>query len=103
MWRIIKRMYKSSKSAVLLGGEQSEEIDVEQGVAFSSFSRFSLLINGLLREVEEAEIGIDVSRGGILEGLLFVNDFVGVSESNDQLEKLMDVVHAYSQKWMLKS
>ena len=33
MWRVIKRMYESSKSAVLLDWEQSEAFDVEQGVA----------------------------------------------------------------------
>ena len=32
-WRVIKRMYESSKSAVLLDGERSEAFDVEQGVA----------------------------------------------------------------------
>ena len=34
MWRVIKRMYESSKSGVLLDGECSEAFDVEQeGVA----------------------------------------------------------------------
>ena len=31
MWRVIKKMYEYSKSAVLLDGEQSEAFDVEQG------------------------------------------------------------------------
>ena len=31
MWRVIKRMYESSKRAVLLDGERSEAFDVEQG------------------------------------------------------------------------
>ena len=57
---------------------------------------FSVFINGLLREVEEAEIGIDLSSGGRLGGLLFV----GVK---DQLQTLIDVVHAYCRKWRLKA
>ena len=32
MWRVIKRMYESSKSTVLLDGKRSEAFDVEQGV-----------------------------------------------------------------------
>ena len=32
MWRVINRMYESSKSAVLLDGERSEAFHVEQGV-----------------------------------------------------------------------
>ena len=33
MWRVIKRIYESSESTVLLDGELSEAFDVEQGVA----------------------------------------------------------------------
>ena len=33
MWRVIKAMYESSRSAVLLDGTKSEVFDVEQGVA----------------------------------------------------------------------
>ena len=39
MWRVIKEMYRVSRSAVLLDGERSKAI---------------LFINGLLREVEQA-------------------------------------------------
>ena len=80
MWRVIKRMYESSKSAVLLDGEQSEAFDLEQGVAQGcslSPILFSVFINGLLREVEEADVGVKLSSGGRLGGLLFADDFVG--------------------------
>ena len=33
MWRVIKEMYRVSRSAVLLDGECSEAFDVQQGVA----------------------------------------------------------------------
>ena len=33
MWRVIKRMYEASRSAVLLDGEKSASFSVEQGVA----------------------------------------------------------------------
>ena len=36
-------------------------------------------------------------------GLLFADDFIGVSESKDQLQTLIDVVHAYCRKWRLKA
>ena len=59
MWRVINWMYEYSKSAVLLDGERSEAFDVvDQGCSLSPIL-FSVFINGLLREVEEAEIGID--------------------------------------------
>ena len=106
MWRVIKRMYEYSKSAVLLDGERLEAFGVDQGVAQGcslSPILFSVFINGLLREVEEAEIGIDLSGGGRLGGLLFADDFVGDSETKDQLQSLIDVVHAYCRKWRLKA
>ena len=74
-------MYEFSKSAALLDGEQSEVFHVEQGVAQGcslSPILFSVFINGLLTEVEEAGIRIDFS-GGRLGGLLFADDFIGVS------------------------
>ena len=58
-----------------------------------------MFIKGLLSEVEEAEIGIDLSSGGRLEGPLFADDFVGVSESK---QTPIDVVHAYCRQWRLK-
>ena len=96
-------MYESSRSAVLLEGEQSAAFNVEQGVAQGcSFSPilFSVFINGLLKEVYRAGQAWYRSSGARIGGMLFADDFVGVSDSGEQLQKLMDVVHAYC--WRLK-
>ena len=55
MWRVIKKMYLSSRSAVFLEGEKSDSFNVEQGVAQGcslSSILFSVFINDLLKEVE---------------------------------------------------
>ena len=62
-----------------------------------------MFINGLLKEVEQAELGIELSNGAIIGGMLFADDFVGVSDSGEELQKLIDVVHAYCCKWRLKA
>ena len=52
MWRVIKKMYMSSRSAVLLEGEKSDLFNVEQGVAQDcslSPILFSVFINDLLK------------------------------------------------------
>ena len=36
MWHAIKKMYESSRSAVLLEGEKSDSVNVEQGMAQGS-------------------------------------------------------------------
>ena len=35
--------------------------------------------------------------------MLFTDDFVGVSDSRESLQKLIDVVHRYCSKWRLKA
>ena len=62
---------------------------------------FSIFINDLLKEVEKAELGIQLECGKIV-GMLFADDFVGVSDSKEQLQKLIDVVYSYCSKWRLK-
>ena len=55
MWRVIKTMYNSSRSAVLLEGEKSSTFSVEQGVAQGcslSPILFSVFISDLLEEIE---------------------------------------------------
>ena len=103
MWRVIKRMYEASRSAVLLDGEKSASFSVEQGVAQGcslSPILFSVFINDLLKEVEKAELGIHLGEGGKIGGMLFADDFVGLSDSKEQLR---DVVYSYCSKWRLKA
>ena len=102
MWRVIKLMYECSRSAVLLDGEKSASFMVEQGVAQGcslSPILFTVFINELLKEVEQAELGIQLPNSERISGMLFADDFVCVSDSGERLQKLIDVVHAYCRKW----
>ena len=104
MWCVIKKMYMSSRSAVLLEGEKSDSFNVEQGVAQGcslSPILFSVFINDLLKEVEQVELGIQLSSGKTVGGMLFADDFVGVTDSKESLQKLIDVVYSYCSKWRL--
>ena len=83
MWRVIKRMYESSKSPVLFEGEKSDTFKIEQGVAQGcnlSPILFSVFINDLLKEVEQTGLGIQLSSGKTVGGMLFAADFVGTVE-----------------------
>ena len=53
--------------------------------------------------MEQAGLGIELNDGGKVGGLSFAYDFVGVSESGEQLQKVIDVVHSYCRKWRLKA
>ena len=56
----------------------------------------------MLREVEKADFGIQIGGGKKVRGMLFADNFVGVSGSNECLQKPMSVVHGYCNKWRLK-
>ena len=106
MWRVIKDMYKEPRSVVLLEGQKSSSFNIEQGVAQGcslSSILFSVFINDLLKEVENAELGVELNSGKRISGMLFADDFVGVSESRDNLQKLIDIVYRYCNKWRLRA
>ena len=103
MWRVIKKMYMSSRSAVLLEGEISDPFNVDQGVAQGcslSPILFSVFINDLLKEVEQVELGIQLSCGKTFEGMLFADDFVGVSDSEAYR---CCIYSSYCNKWRLRA
>ena len=47
------------------------------------------------------EVGIELNTGTRNSGMLFADDVVGVSDSENQLRMLIDVVYAYCCKWRL--
>ena len=57
---------------------------------------FSVFINDLLKDEEQDELGIQLSSVKRVGGMLFADDFVGVSDSRESLQKLIDVVHVIS-------
>ena len=54
---------------------------------------FSVFIN------EQAGLGVELSDGSTIGGMLFADDFVGVSNSEEELQRLINVAHAYCCKW----
>ena len=42
------------------------------------------------------------TNGKRIAGLLFADDFVGISDSSENLQKLIDVVHKFCNQWRLK-
>ena len=43
-----------------------------------------MFINGLLKEVEQAGLRVELSDGSTIGGMLFADDFVGVSNSEEE-------------------
>ena len=75
-------------NAVLLEGKKLEQ-GVAPGCSLSPIL-LSVFINGLLVAVEQAGFGIEFTDVGKVGGLLSADDyFVGVSESEEQLKRVV--------------
>ena len=89
MWRIIRIITKCVTSAVMLDGEISNYVDVLQGVAqactLSPFL-FKIYMNEMIVAVEAAKQGVTVGDNTV-SGLMFADDFVGISETPKGLQK----------------
>ena len=56
-----------------------------------------------MMKVEQIKLGIQLSSGKTVGGMLFADDFVGISDSKESLQKLLDVVYSYCSKWRLQA
>ena len=54
----------------------------------------------MLKEVEQTGLGIQLSSGKTVGGMLFAD---GISDSKESLQKLLDVVYSYCSKWRLRA
>ena len=74
MWRVFKKMHEASRSAVFLEGEKSAVFRLEQCVAQGcnlSLILLSVFINDLLKVVEQAKLGVQLSSGKKIGGIRF--------------------------------
>ena len=90
----------------LFRGKNFRFLSVNQGVAQGctlSPTLFLIYIDGLLCELENCpDLGVQFS-DHIVDGLLFADDFVGVTETDHALQSLIDRVHNYSKLWRFKA
>ena len=65
---------------------------------------FSFFINQLLDEVEKTGFDITIKKDVKVGGLMFADDFVGLTTNAEDLQKLIiSVVQEFCNKWRLKS
>ena len=76
----------------MLDGEISKYVDVLQGVAQGCTmppNLFKICINDLIVAVEPARQGVPVGEDAV-SGLMFEDDFVGISETPERLQKQIE-------------
>ena len=106
MWRVVRSLYVNNRSCVFLEGKCSDFFPINQGVAQGctlSPTLFLIYINGLLNEIEKSpELGAKFSENK-MSGLLFADDFVGIAETGQALQSLINIVHNYSKRWRFEA
>src|SRR3954447_6023833 len=97
-------MYSVVQSAVLVGEDQTEWFDLSTGVrqgCVMSPILFSLFINGLAREINDVGEGVEIG-GRQVRLLMYADDIVLLADSPEDLQRMLDVVTAYSTQWRFR-
>ena len=102
MWGMMEKMTECARSAVMLDGEISKYVDILQGVAqgcTSSPNLFRVYINDmiLIVAVEAAKQGVTVGED-TMSGLMFADDFVGISEAPEGVQKQLETARSHTRK-----
>jgi hypothetical protein len=108
--RVAANQLKNTTAMVSQGGVRSRIFSVDQGVEQGgtlSPTLFNVFIDGLLQDVWQHCAGVPIEQANgpaaKLSALMFADDFVGVAASEEELQLLVDRVHAYSRRWRMKA
>jgi hypothetical protein len=100
--RVVRALYRSIESCVLVDGLKTDwfgvDVGVRQGCVLSPVL-FSMYIDGLARELKDRGLGVKIDDGEVVSCLLYADDIVMFAESESQLQTMVDVALEYSRKW----
>ena len=100
MFRVIKDLYSSNKANILVSGRLSRDIEINSGVMQGSILGpilFNIFINDLLEELHNSPYGAPM--GNIrIAALGFADDVVLISDSKQNMQKLLDICESWGTK-----
>ncbi len=102
MYDTLKRMYSNTQSCVNINNNLTDWFKTENGCRQGdviSPTAFSIIINDLLKELNVCGIGVKLDCNLTLSVLAFADDIVLLAESADELQRLIDIVYRWSNKW----
>ena len=102
---LLSEMYKNTVNTVRVNGQLTGAFESTLGSKQGdpgSPGHFNVYINGLLRELKSSGIGIELNDGGNpICVLAYADDIVLLAESEEDLQKLMNIVSEWYRKWRL--
>ncbi len=103
MYFTLKKMYSNTMSCVNINGNLTEWFYTNNGCRqgdVTSPTAFSILINDLLKEIKASEFGIKIN-DILLNILAYADDIVLLAETPEQLQKLINIVQNWCDKYRL--
>ena len=101
----MKNMTECARSAVVLDGEISKNVDIWQRTCTRMYvvtqpiqDTWYVYVNDLTVAVEAARQGVTVGEDTV-SGLMFADDFVGISETPEGLQKQIENALECTRKW----
>ena len=102
--RWCEALYEGVEGSVLMDNEQSRRFSVEEGLRQGcplSPLLYSIYVMGMVEELEKKGVGVKVD-GMWCGALLYADDIVLIADSSAELQKMLDVVGGYANKWKFR-
>jgi hypothetical protein len=104
LWRVLRSIYESVESCVLVNDRQSRWFDIEIGLrqgCLLSPILFAIYINGLAEEIQKEKLGVRLIRykNDKLGTLMYADDIALIAKSKSELERVIDLTYRYSLRW----
>ena len=101
---LIKSIYAKTKCAVKINGKVTNSFNylkgVQQGNPLSS-TLFNLFVNYIFDEIKNAS-PVSLNNYDIFNALVYADDLVLISTSRDDLQRSLDALQNYCEKWKLE-
>ena len=99
---IARQLYTNTMNTVCINNMFSEEFcsknGMRQGDNYSP-TAFGNFINGLIEELKNTNVGVNLGSGDVICNLAYADDIVLLAESSENLQKLLTVLESWCKKW----
>ncbi len=102
-YKAIKTLYTNTSSAIKLNMYQTEWFVFTSGVRqgdILSITLFSVFINDLAHEIKSMNIGISIDNIQVAI-LLYVDDIIFLADNKVDLQKMLDKLNEWCEKWYM--
>ena len=103
MYNVIKSIYSLTSACIRVNSKLTKWFDIKSGVRQGdslSTTLFTVFINDLAQEINNLDLGIEIN-GFRLSSLLYADDIVIITNTAENLQKLIDCVNSWCNRWRM--